>query len=41
MLLNLEHQTTLILVTHDPSLAGVCQRVIAIESGRVIQDQRL
>ncbi len=41
MTLNREHQTTLILVTHDPSLAGVCQRVIGIEGGRVIQDKGL
>lgn len=41
MTLNREHQTTLILVTHDPSLAGVCQRVIHIEGGRVMQDESL
>lgn len=39
MTLNREHQTTLILVTHDPSLAGVCQRVIGIEGGRVMHDE--
>ena len=41
MTLNREHQTTLILVTHDPSLAGVCQRVIGIEGGRVMHDEFL
>lgn len=41
MTLNREHQTTLILVTHDPSLAGVCQRVISIEGGRVVHDEFL
>lgn len=33
--LNQEHQTTLLLVTHDSTLAGRCQRRITIEAGRV------
>lgn len=33
--LNQEHQTTLLLVTHDATLAGRCQRRITIEAGRV------
>lgn len=31
--LNVEHQTTLILVTHDPVLAARCQRAITLEAG--------
>jgi len=34
--LNLENQTTLILVTHDPSLAARCQRTIRLNAGRLI-----
>lgn len=33
--LNQEHQTTLLLVTHDATLAARCQRRITIEAGRV------
>lgn len=31
--LNVENQTTLILVTHDPILAARCQRAITLEAG--------
>jgi putative ABC transport system ATP-binding protein len=34
--LNLEHHTTLILVTHDPALAARCQRSITLEAGRLL-----
>jgi putative ABC transport system ATP-binding protein len=34
--LNLENNTTLILVTHDPSLANRCQRAIKLDAGRII-----
>lgn len=33
--LNQEHQTTLILVTHDPMLANRCQRTITLEAGHL------
>lgn len=33
--LNLEQHTTLILVTHDATLAGRCQRTIRLDGGRV------
>lgn len=33
--LNEERGTTLVLVTHDPSIAARCQRKITIEAGRV------
>ncbi len=34
--LNQENNTTLILVTHDPSLANRCQRTIKLAAGRVV-----
>ncbi|MDP3878349.1 MAG: ABC transporter ATP-binding protein [Methylobacter sp.] len=34
--LNLEHHTTLILVTHDPALAARCQRTIKLDAGRIV-----
>lgn len=34
--LNQENQTTLILVTHDPSLAARCQRTIRLSAGRLV-----
>ncbi len=37
--LNRERGTTLVLVTHDLELAGKCQRVIRLKSGRVISDE--
>ncbi|MDO9105428.1 MAG: ABC transporter ATP-binding protein [Methylovulum sp.] len=34
--LNLENNTTLILVTHDPTLAARCGRTIRLDAGRII-----
>jgi len=34
--LNQEHQTTLILVTHDHALAARCQRILQLEAGRLV-----
>jgi putative ABC transport system ATP-binding protein len=34
--LNQEHNTTLVLVTHDPSLASRCQRTIRLDAGRMV-----
>jgi putative ABC transport system ATP-binding protein len=34
--LNQEKQTTLVLVTHDNALAARCQRIINLDSGRMI-----
>jgi putative ABC transport system ATP-binding protein len=34
--LNLENQTTLVLVTHDASLAARCQRTIRLDAGRLV-----
>jgi putative ABC transport system ATP-binding protein len=34
--LNLENNTTLILVTHDQSLANRCQRTIKLAAGRIV-----
>eukprot|EP01034_Spumella_vulgaris_P032599 gene32600-40228_t len=35
--LNREHGSTLVLVTHDPSIAARCGRVITIEAGRALR----
>jgi putative ABC transport system ATP-binding protein len=34
--LNREHGSTLVLVTHDPSIAARCGRVITIAAGRIV-----
>jgi len=34
--LNLERGTTLLLVTHDPAIAGRCEHRITIEAGRIV-----
>jgi putative ABC transport system ATP-binding protein len=35
--LNRERGSTLVLVTHDPSIAALCKRTITISAGRVVQ----
>jgi putative ABC transport system ATP-binding protein len=35
--LNAELGTTLVLVTHDPSIAARCERIITIESGQIVR----
>ena len=35
--LNRATQTTLVLVTHDASLAARCDRIIRLDAGRVVQ----
>jgi putative ABC transport system ATP-binding protein len=37
--LNREHRTTLVLVTHDESLAARCERHIHLDAGRIVQDR--
>ena len=34
--LNRDHHTTLVLVTHDATLAARCQRGIELDEGRVV-----
>ena len=36
--LNKSQQTTLVLVTHDPELAGKCDRVIGLKNGKIDSD---
>ena len=38
--LNREHGTTLLLVTHDASLAGRCARRLSLAAGRLVGDER-
>ncbi len=37
--LNREHGTTLLLVTHDPNLAGRCARRLSLDAGRLVGDE--
>jgi ABC-type lipoprotein export system ATPase subunit len=34
--INREHGTTMIIVTHDPSVAKKCQRILQIVEGKVL-----
>ena len=38
--LNRSSSTTLILVTHDRALAGRCDRVLSLDAGRLVADER-
>ncbi|NJN50497.1 MAG: ABC transporter ATP-binding protein [Gammaproteobacteria bacterium] len=38
--LNREFATTLVLVTHDPRLADRCDRIIALDAGRVVSQRQ-
>jgi putative ABC transport system ATP-binding protein len=38
--LNRSSSTTLILVTHDPALAGRCDRVLSLDAGKLVSDTR-
>jgi putative ABC transport system ATP-binding protein len=39
--LNHEHGTTLVLVTHDQSLAARCGRKLSLSAGRLVGDDRV
>ena len=36
--LRAEHRTTLLLITHDPAVAGRCDRVVRLADGRVVTE---
>ena len=38
--LNRSSSTTLVLVTHDQALADRCDRILALEAGRLVSDSR-
>jgi putative ABC transport system ATP-binding protein len=39
--LNREHGTTLVLVTHDTTLASRCGRRLSLASGKLVGDERV
>ena len=39
--LNKSSSTTLVLVTHDSTLAESCDRVLSLEAGRLVKDERV
>ncbi len=38
--LNRTSSTTLILVTHDKTLANRCDRILGLDAGRLVTDER-
>ena len=38
---NKKYSQTLIIITHDESIALQADRIIAIEDGRIVKDERL
>jgi putative ABC transport system ATP-binding protein len=39
--LHTEQNLTLVMITHDPNIAGYCQRIIHIEDGQVLSEETL
>jgi putative ABC transport system ATP-binding protein len=39
--LHTEHNITLLMITHDPNIARYCQRIIHIEDGQVLSEEKL
>ena len=39
--LHTEHNITLVMITHDPNIARYCQRIVHIEDGQVINEEKL
>ena len=38
--LNKEKGTTMLIVTHDPDIASQCGRVLYMEDGRIVRDEK-
>jgi putative ABC transport system ATP-binding protein len=36
-----DHNITLVMITHDPNVARYCQRIIHIEDGQVVSEEKL
>jgi putative ABC transport system ATP-binding protein len=39
--LHSEHNITLIMITHDPNIAHYCQRVIHIQDGQIVSEEKI
>ena len=37
--LNRQHDTTLVIVTHDETIAGACSRILRMADGVVLQEE--
>jgi putative ABC transport system ATP-binding protein len=38
--LNLEHRVTFLFSTHDPLVMEVARRIVRLQDGRVLEDER-
>ena len=38
---NQEYEQTLVVITHDEDIALAANRIIAIEDGRIVRDERI
>ncbi len=39
--LHTEQNITLVMITHDPNIAGYCQRIIHIQDGQIVKEEKL
>ena len=39
--LHAEKNLTLVMITHDPNIAHYCQRIIHIQDGRILNEERV
>jgi putative ABC transport system ATP-binding protein len=39
--LHTEHNITLVMITHDPNIARYCQRIIHIQDGQIVSEEKL
>jgi putative ABC transport system ATP-binding protein len=39
--LHIEHNITLVMITHDPNIARYCQRIVQIQDGQIVSEEKL